>query len=266
MNSSNYRFTLDLHSTQSQVSIPASVGDTSRTLYISLSDGGSPYFIEDGKLAMLSIKRPTGTSLNEFCIIEGNAYIKYPFSQNENTCAVEGIHDCQIALYDAGGNVIAAPRFTMVVSDRVISSDDITISDEDRSEIDAMLAQEAARQIKEGERQTAETARKKRFDEMMAQVSKVVPVATEITLLASAWSGSESPYSQVVAIPGVTARSKVDLQIDAELAELFHDKDLALVTENEDGEVTVYAIGDKPSRDYTVQAVVTGVTMEGDES
>lgn len=262
MNSSNYRFTLDLHGTQSQVSVPASVGDTSRTLYISLSEGGSPYFIEDGKLAMLSIKRPTGTSLNEFCIIEGNAYIKYPFS--ENTCAVEGIHDCQITLYDASGEVIAAPRFTMVVSDRVMNTD-TALDSSDYTAIDAIVAKEAERQTTEAARQIAEAERKAIFDKMMARVSEVIPVKTEITLQASDWKGEESPYYQVVTIPGVTERSKVDLQIDADLAELFHDKDLALVTENEDGVVTVFAIGDKPSQNYTVQAVITGITMEGDD-
>lgn len=263
MNSSNYRFTLDLHSTQSQVSIPASVGDTSRTLYISLSDGGSPYFIEDGKLAMLTIRRPCNAVLQEFCIIEGNEVIKYPFSQH--TCDEEGIHDCQITLYDASGEVIAAPRFTMVVSGRVMNTD-TALDDRDYTAIDAIITKEAERQTKEAERQDAESTRQAIFDKMMARVSEAIPVATEITLQASAWKGDESPYYQVVTIPGVTERSKVDLQIDAELAEVFHDKDLAFVTENEDGVVTVYAIGDKPSKDYTVQAVVTGITLEGDES
>lgn len=256
MNSSNYRFTLDLHSTQSQVSIPASVGDTSRTLYISLSDGGSPYFIADGTLAMLSIKRPTETVLQEFCIIEGNANIKYPFT--DRTCVAEGIHDCQITLIDEEGMIIASPRFTMVVNDRVMNTD-TSLSDDDYTATDAILAKEA-------ERQSAEEARRASFEEMMARVSEVIPVATNITLLAAAWTGTESPYAQVVTIPGVTARSKVDLQIDAELLEVFHDKDIAFVTENEDGVVTVYAIGDKPSKDYTVQAVVTGITMGGDEA
>jgi hypothetical protein len=61
MNSAKFRFVLDLHSAQSQVSIPALVGDTSRTLYISFTDGGLPYVIADGCLAKISIKRPSGT-------------------------------------------------------------------------------------------------------------------------------------------------------------------------------------------------------------
>lgn len=82
---------------------------------------------------------------------------------------------------------------------------------------------------------------------------------TEVTLLASAWEGEKSPYSQVVSIDGITEYSKVDLQPSVEQLTIFHQKDLAFVTENEDGVVTVFAIGDKPSNDYTMQATVSEV-------
>ena len=137
MNSSVYRFTLDMHSAQSQISIPAMLGDTGRTLRINLSDGSKPYSIADGCLAKISIKRPTGTRLEDFCTIEGNTTIVYHFG--ENTCAVEGIHDCDITLYGLDGNIITSPRFTMVVSERVVKSDDIVVKDEDRTAMDAIL-------------------------------------------------------------------------------------------------------------------------------
>lgn len=86
-----------------------------------------------------------------------------------------------------------------------------------------------------------------------------VPV-TSVTLRASAWVGDSSPYSQVVALPGVTSYTKVDLQPSAEQLAIFHEKDLAFTTENENGVVTVYAIGDKPKNDYTIQ--VTTVEVE----
>lgn len=84
---------------------------------------------------------------------------------------------------------------------------------------------------------------------------------TEVTLLASAWEGEESPYSQIVSIVGTTEYSKVDLQPSVEQLTIFHQKDLAFVTENEDGVVTVFAIGDKPTNDYTIQATVTEVKV-----
>ena len=82
----------------------------------------------------------------------------------------------------------------------------------------------------------------------------------DVDLYADAWQGSESPYSQIVQIEGVTINSKVDLQPSVEQLSVFHNKDLAFTTENEDGVVTVYAIGDKPSIDYTIQATVTEVS------
>ena len=82
---------------------------------------------------------------------------------------------------------------------------------------------------------------------------------TQITLLAANWKGAESPYSQVVAVEGVSVNSKVDLQPSVEQLEIFHDKDIAFSTENDDGVVTVYAIGDKPRNDYTIQASIMEV-------
>lgn len=80
-----------------------------------------------------------------------------------------------------------------------------------------------------------------------------------VTLLADHWQGEESPYSQVVQIEGVTENDQVDLTPSIEQLAIFHNKDLALVTENEDGVVTVYALGDKPTNDYTIQVTLTEV-------
>ena len=81
----------------------------------------------------------------------------------------------------------------------------------------------------------------------------------EVTLFASAWVGNESPYSQVVTIDGVTENSQVDLTPSVEQLEIFRKKELAFVTENEDGVVTVFAIGQKPQNDYTMQVTITEV-------
>ena len=89
---------------------------------------------------------------------------------------------------------------------------------------------------------------------------KVAKIGT-VTLLASAWNGENSPYSQVVNIDAVTANSQVDLTPDVQQLAIFHNKDLAFVTENYDGVVTVYAIGQKPANDYTIQVTITEVDV-----
>lgn len=166
MNSSNYRFSLNLHSTQSQISIPAMLGDTGRTWYINLSDGDKIYFIEDGCLAKLTIKRPTGTYHEEFCEIRENATIVYPF--DKNTCATVGLHNCEVILYGLNGEILGSPRFAMVVSDRVIRDDDINLSDSDRAILDSMVVEEANRRVAEEGRVSAESARAARFDDTVA--------------------------------------------------------------------------------------------------
>ena len=82
-----------------------------------------------------------------------------------------------------------------------------------------------------------------------------------VTLLANSWSGAASPYSQIVAIDGVTECTQVNLTPSVEQLTIFHQKDLAFITENDDGVVTVYAIGQKPTNDYTIQVTMTEVSV-----
>ena len=84
------------------------------------------------------------------------------------------------------------------------------------------------------------------------------PVAS-VKVLASAWVGNSSPYSQVVALEGVTPDTKVDIQLSDEQLAVFHNKDLAFTTSNKNGVVTVYAIGQKPVHDYTFQVTLAEV-------
>ena len=78
-----------------------------------------------------------------------------------------------------------------------------------------------------------------------------------ITLLADAWQGTDSPYSQIVNIEDITTNSKVDLSLSAEQLLDLRNKNLSFVTENIEGTLTVYAIGQKPIDNYNFQATIT---------
>lgn len=82
-----------------------------------------------------------------------------------------------------------------------------------------------------------------------------------VSLPASAWVGSGNLYSQEVDVPGVTENSQVDLTPSVEQLAVFYEKSLAFVAENDDGVVTVYAIGQKPENDYTMQVTITEVRV-----
>lgn len=83
---------------------------------------------------------------------------------------------------------------------------------------------------------------------------------SEINLLATKWVGSANLFSQVVNIEGVTKNSQVDLTPSVDQLVVFYEKDLTLVAEQENGVVTVYAIGQKPTNDYKIQVTITEVS------
>jgi hypothetical protein len=187
------RFILDLHSAQSQISLPILLGDTAREWLISFSNGGEQFTLEDGTLAKIEIKRPTGTHLEKFCPITNNTTVVYEF--DDTTAVVEGLHYITLLLYDARGKQVAAPNFAMVVSARAINSDDVNLTDEDLTIIDGIVAAEAVREANEttrinneagrvtaengrvtaeSARQTATTNAVSRVDNKIAEVNKKV--------------------------------------------------------------------------------------------
>lgn len=87
------------------------------------------------------------------------------------------------------------------------------------------------------------------------------PKLTSVTMLASAWSGDSNPYSQVVTCGGVNVNSKLDLQpTPTQIVEL-QDAEISLMATNNNGTVTVYAIGGKPTSDMTMQVLITEVSV-----
>ena len=89
----------------------------------------------------------------------------------------------------------------------------------------------------------------------------VAPKLTSITMSAASWSGTSNPYSQVVTCNGVNVNSKLDLQpTPAQIVEL-QDAEISLMATNNNGVVTVWAIGNKPTSDYTMDVLITEVVV-----
>lgn len=97
--------------------------------------------------------------------------------------------------------------------------------------------------------------------QILGSLNKSSAKIAYVDLPAANWVGDVSPYSQVVEIDGVTENTQVDLTPSIEQLIIFYDKDLGFVTENDDGVVTVYAIGQKPANDYTIQVTMTEVEV-----
>ena len=81
-----------------------------------------------------------------------------------------------------------------------------------------------------------------------------------VTLKASSWINSSSPYQQTISLQNVTASSKIDLNPTPVQLNEFLNKGCSFVVENKNAKVTVYCIGTKPTVDYTMQVTVTEVS------
>ena len=80
-----------------------------------------------------------------------------------------------------------------------------------------------------------------------------------ITLTAGGWSGS-GPYAQTAALAGLPAAALVNLQPTAEQLMLLQQQGVTVLTAaNQDGVLTVYALGAAPQDELTLQVTVTPV-------
>lgn len=100
----------------------------------------------------------------------------------------------------------------------------------------------------------------------MSVDSFILPKPISVTIYADKWvQATDDRWYQIVTVDNavITPNSKIDLQPSAEQLDVFHEKDLTFVTENENGVVSVYCVGQVPLNDYTIQATVTEVAIDG---
>lgn len=89
----------------------------------------------------------------------------------------------------------------------------------------------------------------------------LVPRLATISLPAANWTGDAQPYSQAVVIDSVATNSKIDLQPTAHQIVDLQVEEIVLMAENNNGVITVYAIGGIPSFDMTMQVLITEVEV-----
>ncbi|MBO5463792.1 MAG: BppU family phage baseplate upper protein [Clostridia bacterium] len=153
MKKSYYNITLDIKGIQSQAVLRVKQFDTSRVIYMSLTDGGKPYTIGDKCYAVFEAIKPDGTKVGNNCYIEKN---KIVYEITEQTVAASGIANCEVSLYDADGGLITSPRFTLIIDRKLVTGDEFTSSSEYTSLVECLIRAEAS----EKEREDAEDERR----------------------------------------------------------------------------------------------------------
>lgn len=85
----------------------------------------------------------------------------------------------------------------------------------------------------------------------------------DITLEAKNWTqvtGHNNCYVQPMMIQGLTKNSQVNLNPSLTQILVFYEKNLTFLTETVGSAVNIYAIGQKPENNYTIQAEILEVT------
>ena len=155
MKDSIYRFSLDIHSTLSQISIPVPQGDTARSLMATLTEGGKPYTLSEECRAVFVGTKADGNPLFNDCTILNSSVIRYDFT--EQTASALGVVDCSIKIYGANDKVLTSPRLTLVVYEW--TGGDLDVSEEEKTALDGIMLAEVERGVAEAERVEAEEGR-----------------------------------------------------------------------------------------------------------
>jgi hypothetical protein len=90
----------------------------------------------------------------------------------------------------------------------------------------------------------------------LKNINNAIPKYTTISLLATSWIDDGQLCYQDIALNCVTDKSMVNLQPTPEQLITWQDNGLTFTTYSSNGSVRVFAIGDLPTEDYTVQATV----------
>lgn len=163
MKDASFRITLDVNEIQSQVSIPVKVGDTSRKIYISLTEDGIPFVIGEGDYAVLTGTSRSGLNIERTCTIEGG---KIVIGFDDNIVSSERLLTCEIRLYNfETDGVLCSASFSIVVYDRVATfpEEEIEGAGYDVDFIDEVIIAEGTRAANEVTREENEFGRNKTF-------------------------------------------------------------------------------------------------------
>ena len=102
-------------------------------------------------------------------------------------------------------------------------------------------------------------------DEIVTQVlAEAKPRIVTVELTTNWVQESNGKYGQEINIDGITSHSRLDLQPDATMLAEFKDLNLVFTTENTNGAIIVYSVGDMPLKSYTMQATIVETDVNDD--
>lgn len=101
------------------------------------------------------------------------------------------------------------------------------------------------------------------LEEWRQKLFSTYETIVDISLRAASWIESQdmSYFTQDVVIPNVTAKTKIDLQPSPEQLISMINNGIVMFVANNDGNIKVYAVGEKPIEDFIIQASIKEVSL-----
>lgn len=243
MNYTRY-INLDVNATSAVTVVAVKRNDAfARFINVTLLKDGAKYTPESGVWAMFRCEKPDGTAVVTDSRTQDTELGRYLVSiGNDGTVTIELIDQvtavvgrckCDVCLMYNTEVLSTTPFIIDVkpvpnVASLVVSSDDF------RTLVNAIAEIEEIEQT-------------------------VLDCIATLTLPASGWSGND-PYSQTITVSGytMTAHTKVDLVCDSTVISKMADAGTNIIyVSNNNGTLTAYALGGKPTENLMVQAVLS---------
>lgn len=136
MQYANYRIQLDIQPGGSSVVLSAKRGDTGRRLFVTLTDGGRPYVLEEDCCTVLTARKPDGSKVFHQCAREGGQICCV---LSEQLLAVPGPVRCELKVYGRDGMLLTSAAFALLVEGTVWSDGDIAESFDDFSALTDLI-------------------------------------------------------------------------------------------------------------------------------
>lgn len=128
MNQIEHRIRLDVLRDSVQAYIRVTKNDTrSRKIIVFITEGSCAYPLYGVLTAKLKAEKPDGTTIYNDCVVENSAIV---YTITAQTTAAVGIVECELILYGDADEVLATPRFKIIVQDPVVDDSEIESTDE----------------------------------------------------------------------------------------------------------------------------------------
>ena len=214
---------LDMNAPKIKSSLSVRLGDTcTRSIHVTLSNGGSAVSMENALVALIEIEKPDGNHCYNDCVISGNE-IQYTITTQ--TVNVEGTCKCQISVTFEDGAMITSPIFDLVVYSQLVDQNEVKSKNEYTSLTEQVVmanayannakASETAAGVSETNAKASEDAAKESETNALSSANDAAQSAQEALASKEAAAESETNAKAYAATAGINKQEAQQSALEA---------------------------------------------------